>query len=363
MTLGGRAVEPETRRFWWIAATLAAVVGGVMLFGRAREELEPTPRRAWVAIEAAGSGIARVGAVEIDAGGDFELHAVLEAEGWQGQKVYYTHASRLELPDGEVEPGRLRRWTGGDQIRVLWFSVEAARPYLEVARPEDLTALEFREFFLADWPRTWSVSGRWGATSAGVSLPRGVTHLPFGTRRFHVRVEIFGPESEIRPRQRLQSWSGAELRAHLDRFPTVLSRLPGALGPPSAAFGLPQLEPAPGAGPEALRAVAEWRRDRLGFSRLSLIKAAIEATGADPERLEWQAVELDGEAAWESPGELVRVGDRWVLTYQDRGIAERLDDDDLCFDFDKGAAIRRLGDIFVGDGLVERARLGEERDG
>ncbi len=350
-------MEPETRRFWWIAAILAAVVLVFMLSGRAREELGPSPRRAWVAIEAAGSGVARVGSVELAAGGDFVLHAVLEAESWRGEKLYYTEAPRLELPDGPVESDRLRRWTGDEQIRVLWFSVEAARPYLEVTAPADLEALEFREFFLPDWPRTWAVSSRWGATSAGVVLPRDVSSLPFGTRRFHVRIEIFGPESEIRPRQRLQSWTGAELRANLSHFPTVLSRLPGALGPASAAFGLPQLEPATGASPEVVQALAEWRRQRLAFSRLALIKAAIAATGADPDELDWQAVELTGVAAWESAGDLVRVGDRWVLTYQDRGVKEKLDYEDLCFDFDKGAAVRRLGDIFVGEGLVERARL------
>ena len=200
-------------------------------------------------------------------------------------------------------------------------------------------------------------SGRWGATSAGVVLPRGVEYLPFGTRRFHVRIEIFGPESEIRPRQRIESWNGAQLAADPEHFPTVLSRLEGSLGPPSAAFGLPQLEPAADAGAEARQAIAEWRGRRLGFSRLPLIKAAIEAADVDPEELDWRAVELTGEVGFESPGDLVRVGERWVLTYEDRGVEGRLDYEDLCFDFDRGAAVRRLGDIFVGEGLVERARL------
>lgn len=336
-----------------------AILGGVvvlMLFGRAREELLPTPRRAWVAIESAGSGIAKMGKVELEAGGDFALHAVLEAETWQGEKVYYTEAPRLELPDGEVGPDRLRRWTG-DDLRVLWFSVEAAKPFLEVTTPDELEALKFREFFLSDWPRTWAVSGKWGSTSAGVVLPKGVAGLPFGTRRFHVRIEIFGPESQIRPRQRFQSWTGAELAPNLKDFPTVFSQLKGALGPPSSAFGLPQIELATDASPEAGAAVAEWRARGLAFSRLALIKAAINAAGADPDELDWRAVELNGEVSWESAGDLVRVGDRWVLTYQDRGQEDRLDYEDLCFDFDKGAAVRRLGDIFIGDGLVERAIL------
>ncbi len=351
-------MESETRRFWLIASALLLAVLALMLFGRAREELLPTPRRAWVAIEAASDGVARVGGIDLEAGGDFKLHAVLEAESWQGQPVYYTEAARLELPDGEVEPERLRPWAGPAEIRVLWFSIEAAKPYVEVSTLAELDALEFREFFLPDWPRTWTVSGKWGATSAGVNLPRGVERLPFGTRRFHVRIELFGPESTIRPRQRFQSWTGAELRSNLEHFPTVLSRLDGVLARPSAVFGLPQIEPTAQASPEARAAIGERRRERLAFSRLAVIDAALDTAGLDPDDLEWQAVELTGEAAWESPGDLVRVGDRWVLTYLDRGVEDRLDYEDLCIDFDKGAAIRRLGDIFVGEGLVERAKLG-----
>lgn len=350
-------MEPETRRAWLIGLTLFAGVAALMLFGRAREELAPTPKRAWVAIETEGSGVATVSGVEVGAGADFELYAVLEAESWNGETVYYTEAPRLLLPEGEVEPDRLRRWTGSSEVRVLWFGVESTKPYLEVTAPDDLEKVEFKEFFLPEWPRTWSVSGKWGATSAGVVLPAGVQHLPFGTRRFHVRIELFGPESAIRPRQRLQSWTGAELRSNLERFPTVFSRLGGALGPPSAVFGLPQLELSAAADADARKAVAGWRKDRLAFSRLPVIQSAIEAAGADTDELDWQAIELTGEVAWESPGDLVRVGDRWVLTYLDRGLEGRLDYEDLCFDFDKGAAIRRLGDIFVGEGLVERARL------
>ncbi len=350
-------MEPETRRFWLIALAILIGVVALMLFGRAREELAPTPQRAWVAIEAPGTGGARVGGVKVDAGGDFVLHAVLEADTWQGEKVYYTEASSLVLPSGEVEPEQLRVWRGDTEVRVLWFSVEAAKPYLEVDSPEELATLEFREFFLPDWPRTWSVSGKWGATSAGVTLPRGVKHLPFGTRRFNVRIELFGPESQIRPRQRLQSWTGAELQANLEHFPTVFSQLGGTLGPPSAVFGLPQLELGESATAPASEAVAEWRREGLAFSRLAVIHDAINGAGAVPDELAWEAVELTGEVPWEAAGDLIRVGERWVLTYQDLGVEGRLDYEDLCFDFDKGAAVRRLGDIFVGEGLVERARL------
>ncbi len=350
-------MEPETRRFWLIALALVVGVLALMLFGRAREEVLPTPERAWVAIEVPGSGIARAGKVEVEAGGGFTLHAVLEAKNWQGETVYYTEASRLELPEGEVDPERLRPWSSSLETKVLWFSVEAAKPFLEVENSSQLDELQFREYFLAEWPRTWSVSGKWGGPSAGVVRPRGLESVPFGTRRFHVRIQLFGPESEIRPRSSFQSWGGAELRAEVDRFPTVLSRLSGTLGPASVTFGLPQLETVKGADPELVRVAADWRSRRLAFSRLAVIKGAIDAAGAAIDELVWRTIELTGETEWEAPGVLLRVGDRWVLTYQDLGIEGRLDYEDLCFDFDKGAAIRRLGDIFVGEGSVERARL------
>lgn len=349
-------MEPEDRRFWLIALTLAVIILGLVLFVQVEEELQPEFTRAWVAIQGPGAEVAKVGSVTIDAGGEFVLHAVLEAETFLGDTIYFTEAPRLELPDGEVEPDKLRRWRGELEARVFWFSVEAPKPYLEVSSPADLEQLEFRDFFLADWPRTWSVSGKWGGPSAGVTLPPDLDYVPFGTRRFRARIEIYGPESRIHARERVSSWKGEDLLARLEHFPTVLSLLPGTLASPSRAFGLPQLELAEGAAPGTAEAIADWRSRKIGFSRLGVIKGALDAAGVDPDELDWQAVELVGEADWEA-GDLLRVGERWVLTYEDRGIEGRLDEDDFCFDFDKGAAVRRLGDIFVGDGLVERARL------
>jgi hypothetical protein len=350
-------VEPETRRFWVIALALGGGVLALLLFGRAQEELAPELERAWVAIEVGGSGVAKAGGVRVEPGTDFTLYAVLEATSWRGETVYFTEASRLEMPDGEVPAERLRKWGGGEETRVLWFSVEAAKPFAEIAEPAELESFEFKEFFLAGWPRTWTVSGKWSATSAGVRLPRGITDLPFGTRRFHVRIEIFGPDSEIRPLQRLGSLEGSDLRSHFETFPTVHSALVGVLGPPSTAFGLPQLELAPEAAEGTAQALASWRKERLAFSRLAVIRSALDAGGADPEKLEWSAVELTGSVPWLASGDLLRVGDRWVLTYRDLGKEGWLDYEDLCFDFDRGAAVRRLGDIFIGDGLVERASL------
>ena len=58
-------------------------------------------------------------------------------------------------------------------------------------------------------------------------------------------------------------------------------------------------------------------------------------------------------------GDLLRVGNRWVVLLQDRGLEGFLDRDDLCLDFDRGARMRLVGEVFTGDGLVEWAGLGQ----
>ena len=52
-----------------------------------------------------------------------------------------------------------------------------------------------------------------------------------------------------------------------------------------------------------------------------------------------------------TPGDLVRVGDRIVVLYSDRGEPGVVDYDDLCFDFVQGAEVRSLGDVFGSDDL------------
>ena len=56
-------------------------------------------------------------------------------------------------------------------------------------------------------------------------------------------------------------------------------------------------------------------------------------------------------------GDLLRVGERWVVLLEDRGISGRADRDDLCLDFDKGPRVNRIGDVFTGDGLIEWASI------
>ena len=90
------------------------------------------------------------------------------------------------------------------------------------------------------------------------------------------------------------------------------------------------------------------------FSRLYLLRELLGGTAAAAE--EWRRLDLQAGLPWAGrlhTGDLIQVGARWVVLYRDAGEPDLLDADDLCFDFEHGAAIRRLGDIFSGEGEVE----------
>ena len=55
----------------------------------------------------------------------------------------------------------------------------------------------------------------------------------------------------------------------------------------------------------------------------------------------------------------MRVGNRVVVLYEDRGTPGVVDYGDLCFDFVQGVSIRAVSDVFIGSGnTVELASLG-----
>ena len=72
-------------------------------------------------------------------------------------------------------------------------------------------------------------------------------------------------------------------------------------------------------------------------------------------------VDLAGGPRWGptgvSPGDLLRVGERIVVLVEDLGTPEQLDYSDLCFDYFRGAKIKPLREVFVGEGLVEWVAL------
>jgi hypothetical protein len=344
-------------------AAAAAVAAALLLAPEVGEELAPEPRQAWVAIQPAGSEVARVGPVDLAAGTPFTLHAVLEARDRQGRTIYYTAAPALEMEGRRVAAEALRPWDRPEEVKVLWFTVEGAAPFLPVATPGELARLELTELFRADWPQTWSVPG--------TLEPRHDDHLrrphepkerPFGTQRFHARVEIFPRGGAALPAERYKSWGAAELRDRWRDFPTVTASLPGAAGPASRAFGLTQVEPPEAASPELMSAIAELAGRRLVFSLSTVLRDTLAAAGAaDLTASSWRPIALSGSGLrWETEvrqGDLLRSGDRVVLLHRDAGTPGTLDGADLALTFERGPAVLPLGEVFAAGAPVELAPL------
>jgi len=355
-------VTPEKKILWGVVVGVAILM--IVLFSaeRVEREIAPQLKAAWAAVEVENSGLARTGRVEISSGTSFQLHAVVEAETFRGKTVYYTEAERLEIDGREIPQDAMRVWRRAVEPRILWFTVEGFKPFMEIRDAADLEQFRFEELFRPDWPRTWVVPGNLQPSSerALKSVPLG--NIPrFGTQRYHVRVEIFGPESEITPRQRLRSMQALELPAEADSFTTVVATSPGALEAPSRVFGLTQIEPTPDSLAPTADRLASWFREQISFSRLTVLRDLLERSGVTYDQLEWHSVDLAAGPIWGDDGvdggDLLRVGDRWVVVFHDEGQPGVLDREDLCLDFDKGARIQRMVDVFSGEGLVDWAAV------
>lgn len=349
---------------------LLAISGGVILvviflFSTeiVEKEIAPRLRTAWVAIEVEDSGIARTGPVEIDSGIPFRLHAVVEAETFRGETVYFTEAAGLEIEGSTIPVESLRVWSRPEEPRILWFTVDGYKPFMEISDVSQLEDFRFQDNFRADWPRSWSIPGSLRPRSERDQKSGLVESLPgFGTQRYHVRVEIFGPRSEITPEVRVQSLRATDLPGQSESFTTVQATLPGGLGLPSKVYGLSQIEPGAEAPSEVADRLAEWFGKDLAFSRLLVLRDILDQAGTTYGELVWNAVELGTDQTWGDGGvkggDLLRVGDRWVVLLQDGALPNVLDRDDLCLDFDKGPRVRQIGEVFTGEGLVEWASLG-----
>jgi hypothetical protein len=356
----------DQKRVAVIAGVLVAVIAGFLLLAPAREQVRPRPRAAHVAIEVEGEGVARTGGrVELTVGARFTLHAVLEAEDWRGRTLYYTEAKRLEIDGDDVSPDRLRRWGDGlTTARVLWFSVEGEQRYREVAMAEELSPPAFREVFRPDWPQAWSAPGSVRPSFAETELRvTGVPWPDLGTLRYHVRVELYGPESRIRPRERFSSTGADGLPEAAPGYATVTVAAPGRLSVPTRRLGLPQIEPLGDLTREAQGRLLAWTESELAFSRIPLLRLHVKAAGSGWDQLAWRTVELDGSAEWGEPGDLIQAGSRVVVAFEDRGVPDRLDGEDLALDYDRGGSLVPLKTIFPGEGLVERAALGPPASG
>lgn len=352
-----------------IIVTVFVVAGAVLLllvlWPRAAARLAPEPVAAHAAVQPEGAEAAVVGPVEIEAGRPFTLHAVLEARTRGGEPLYYTRAPALELGGERVPAEALRSWDRRQAVRVFWFTVEGFAPYVRLEAPEQLDRFHYTEFFRPERPSEWSIQGRLEPRFSE-GLERDAVDREarsFGTQRFQVRIELFENEKDVTALARFTSAGGEALPGEVETFPAVYSALPGPAGPASLAFGLTQIEPPAGAGADLLSHLAEMTRRRLAFSRAPLLREVLAAAGTTSGALAWETVDLAAGPAWGEggggvgTGDLLRAGARVVVLYRDQGTAGVLDRDDLCFDYERGAAVRPLSEVFAGGGLVELARL------
>ena len=109
---------------------------------------------------------------------------------------------------------------------IRWFTVEGTPPHVTIASLEDFERFAIKDLYRSDWPLTWSI--------LGTIEPGHDDHLAsngpraFGTQRYQVSIEIYGPADDIIPGRRIRSWGAAELQANLERFPSVTAVLPAA---------------------------------------------------------------------------------------------------------------------------------------
>ena len=339
-------------RFVVAGLALMAVLGCRAVLGPAFE-----PVAAWVAVED-GTGVARSGLVQLRRGEPIRLHAVLE--GREGEEtVYYTNAERLELGGVEVAGEALRPWPDRP-VRCQWQTLQAAAPYLEIEGESQLESLRFTNFSQPDWGLECSVVATITARQREtMTVPDDARRLAFGRHSYQVRIELPKKETDLVAETSFRSPGSDALFADPERFPRVLVTLDGPLAAPSAVFGLSQLEPADTLPEAAVEELGRLHEAGLFFRRALLFKELLGGS-----RLDWQLVELDAgspfaaapEEGAVAPGDWIRVGDRVMILFRDVGEAGVLDGADLGFDFERGAIVRRLSDVFVGEGDVQWAR-------
>ena len=315
------------------------------------------PVAAWVAVEDV-DGIARSALVRLRRGDPIRLHAVLE--GREGdERVFYTNAERLEIGGQPIADDALRPWPERP-VRCQWQTLQAAAPYLEIEDEGKLGSLRFTNFSQPDWGLECSVVATITARQREtMTVPDDARRLAFGRHSYQVRIELPEKETDLVAETSFRSPGSDELFAAPEDFPRVLVTLDGPLSTPSAVFGLSQLEPAEGLSEQAEQEIARLHDAGLFFRRALLFKELLGGS-----KLDWQLVELDvgkpfsetPQADAVAPGDWIRVGDRVMILFRDVGEAGVLDGADLGFDFERGAIVRRLSDVFVGEGDVQWAR-------
>lgn len=356
--------EHGGRWVWWLAAGLVLALIAWRYAPRWSEPFRPRPLAAWVAIQPEGSAAASDARHELPAGRAFRLFAVLEAESFGGERIYFTEAPALVLGGREVPRAAIRPWPAGRRALVRWLTVEGFAPYLAVANAADAERFRLVENFHPEWGSGWSVAGTVDPRLALLEAGSPLRPLPFGTQRYAVRVELFDAEGTLTPSARWSS-PGAELaRSEPERLPTVVAALEAPLAGISAAFGRTQLAPDPGLAPEVGERLDELVARELAFEGPALLAAHLAAAGATAEALAFRTVTLsaDGPRWGEevAAGDLLRAGDRIVVLHRDADGGGRLDPGDLVFDLHRGLRVLAASAVFAAEGgelRLDHARL------
>ncbi len=355
------------RRYLWIAVAVVVVVSlALFVVPKLREELAPEPHSALVGVEIAGSGVAEVGRIRLDPGTPFKLHAVLAAQGRDGELYYYTQATALRINGEDVPAERLRVWDRAGEIAVLWFTVEGYRPFMEIPDLTSLESFRFEESFRPEWGRGWVVTG--SLSPGNNALARGFEpgeEIPFGTMRYHVRIEKYFRKGDPAPVARYRSPGADAVDTSggtdwtVERPTRIVAALSGGLDRVSAVFGLPHLEPTVDAAGEVRTELRRWYLSSRSFTRLLVLGGLLEDRGLHWRDLSWEPVEpaLEPSLGAIGPGDFLRSGERVVVFWKDAGVEGHLDYDDLCFDLAESAAVRRLGEIFTGGGVLDWSDL------
>lgn len=369
-----RSLQSQT-----VAGALLAVLAlGMISCGDPSTIAGFEPVEALVAVQVDGEDVARVASRQLPAGTAFSLLAVVRARRGE-EEIYFTDADALEIDGARIEADSLRRWPEDRRGRVRWFTIEGAPPYSDWQEPGRLP--HYQPVFRPEWGAGWTVPG--DIRPRNRNLAFGLERLgptAFGTARYHVRVEVYAPGSNLTPIARYASPAVVDEGAAIDpAVPSVTLTLPPPLEVPSSVFGLPQVEgiPEDEALESELSALAEAG---LLFSRNWVLRGFLADAGREWQDIDWAPLDLaapeGGARRWGDDlraGDVLRVGSRVVFALRD--VAEPtvdieatesgdpielkpglVDYSDLCLDYSRGAAVRRLGDVFAGGGDVDWGR-------
>ncbi|MEM9291542.1 MAG: hypothetical protein AAGD01_07675 [Acidobacteriota bacterium] len=363
----------DSRARWLIAALALILIAVLAWWWRSPSSWvgAPTPDSALVAIEVVGEGFGRVGPVQVEAGTETQLHAVLVASGGGDEAMYYTEAPGLEVAGQRIPAERIAPWPGR-RPKLRWFSIEGAVPFQQVQSAESVEA-RFSSIYRPDWPDVWTLPGRVKPSStSSYRWLYGEDQDAFGTLRYEVRVEFYKRTGDLLPEERYSSPSVESALEDPATFPTLTVALADPLRAATQVFGLAQFEPSAGLSEEtsaSIRAqVNELAQQRLAFESLTVIADTARSAGLQPADLQWRTVTLEDGTPWATegsgeglqPGDFLQIAGRVTVLYQDRGEIGILDPQDLCLDFARGAAVLPLDDVFDVEGDLSLARLGGE---